>query len=163
MMARVEKFVLALSRWFNWIACVTAVAMLLLVCSDIVGVKLFKTPVPGAIEVVGFLGVIVIACGMAYTLAVKGHIAIDFFLNKLSTRTRAGFEAFISLFNCALFAVLSWQSWVFGMVLQRTGEVSMTERIPFYYIVYALALTCVPVCLVSIFNLGRSLKRVVQQ
>lgn len=161
-MAQVEKLVHALSRWCNWIACGAAVVMLLLVSSDIVGVKLFKSPVPGAIEVVGFLGVIVVAFAMAYTLVLRGHIAIDFVLTKLSPRPRAAVEAVINLLNFILFAVIAWQSWTFGLVLQRTGEVSMTERIPFYPFVYALALSCLPVCLVALFMLARSVKRMVQ-
>ena len=110
----------------------------LLLVADIIGVR-FKTPVPGAIEIVAFLGVVITAFGMAYTQAEHGNIQVEFFVTRLPKRIRAILGVFTSLLGITLFALLAWQSVRYGINLQQRGEVSMTSRIPFYPFVYAIA------------------------
>lgn len=159
---RYERFVERLSHSFNWVAGVGMVAMLAVTVADVVGVKAFKTPVPGGIEVVGFLGVIATAFAIAYTKIVRGHIQVDFFIMRLPRRGQAGLLALVSLFGLALFVVLAWRSFDYARILQTTGEVSMTQRLPFYPFVYALALACIPVCLVLFAEFLRSVRKAVK-
>ena len=49
--ARLGKIATYVSRWVSWIAGAGLVAMLALTIADIIGIKLFKAPVPGAIEI----------------------------------------------------------------------------------------------------------------
>jgi len=145
---RLEKFANSFSRWLNWVAGVGLVLMVGLTVADIIGMKFFKQPVPGAIEMVGFLGVVVTVFAIAYTLVLRGHIQVEFFVSRMSERVRAAATSFTSLLGIALFALLAWRSYDFALVLQNTGEVSMTQSIPFYPFVHAIAFCCIPVCLV---------------
>ncbi len=162
-MDRLERFASSLSNWFNWVAGVGVVAMLGLTVADIIGIKFLKHPIPGAIEIVGFLGVVIIAFGIAYTQVLRGHIQVEFFVMRLPKRARASITAFVSLLGLALFALLAWQSYDFGRVLQTTGEVSMTQRIPFYPFVHAIAFCCIPICLVLLVEFLRSVTKAVKR
>ena len=158
---RLEKIANSFSYWLNLEAGAGLVAMLGLTVADIVGIKFFRAPIPGAIELVGFLGIVVIAFALAYTQFRRGNIQVEFFVMKLPKRVRAGITAFVSLLGMALFAMLAWRSYDFGRVLQTTGEVSMTQNIPFYPFVHAIAFCCIPVCLVLLVEFLRSVLKAV--
>lgn len=160
---RLEKFAYSSSNWFNWVAGGGLVGMLGLAIGDIIGIKLFKHPIPGGIEVVAFLGVVVTAFAIAYTQVVHGHIRVEFLVMRLPKRAQGSITALVSLFGLALFALLAWRSYDFGRVLQATGEVSMTQGIPFYPFVYALAFCCIPTCLVLLAEFLRSVMKAVQK
>ena len=145
---RFEKFVNSLSSWLNWIAGVGLVAMLALIIADIIGAKLFKWPIPGGIEMVGFLGVVVATFAIAQTQILHGHIEVEFMVTRLPKTAQKAISIFIYSLGMTLFALLSWQSFEFGHTLQSSGEVSMTQEIPFYPLVYSMGFCCIVVFLV---------------
>jgi TRAP-type C4-dicarboxylate transport system permease small subunit len=160
---RLNKWAKLISNWIVWIGGAGVVLMLALTVADIIGVKIFKTPVPGAIEIVAFLGIIITAFGMAYTQAQHGNIQVEFFVTRLPKRARAVFGVLTSLLGFILFALLAWQSVRYGINLQQSGEVSMTSRIPFYPFVYAIAFCCIPVCFVLIVEMLKNIMKVVNR
>ena len=160
---RLDKWAKLISNWIVWIGGAGVVLMLALTVADIIGVKIFKTPVPGAIEIVAFLGIIITAFGMAYTQAQHGNIQVEFFVTRLPKRVRAVFGVLTSLLGFILFALLAWQSVRYGINLQQSGEVSMTSRIPFYPFVYAIAFCCIPVCFVLIVEMLKNIMKVVNR
>ncbi|MFA7352879.1 MAG: TRAP transporter small permease, partial [Dehalococcoidales bacterium] len=137
-----DKSTKLVSNWIAWVGAAGVVIMLALTIVDIIGIKIFSTPVPGGIEIVAFLGVVITAFGMAYTQAEHGNIQVEFFVTRLPKRIRAILGVFTSLLGITLFALLAWQSVRYGINLQQSGEVSMTSRIPFYPFVYAIAFCC---------------------
>jgi len=160
---RLERFTKSLSNWFSWVAGAGLVVMISLIVADIIGIKFFNWPIPGAIEMVGFLGVVVTAFAIAYTQVLRGHIQVEFFVMRLPKRLQASIIALVSLLGVALFALLAWRSYDFARVLQSTGEVSMTQRIPFYPFVDAIAFCCLPVCLVLLAEFLKSVTKAVQK
>lgn len=160
---RLEKFAQWLSNKVNWIAGIGLVAMLGLTVSDIIGVKFFKSPVPGAIEMIGFLGVVVTGFAIAFTQVRRGHIQVEFFVMRMPKRAQASTIALVSLLGIVLFGLLGWQSCEFGYTLQVTGEVSMTQGIPFYPFVYAIAFCCLPICLMLLVDFLKSVMKAVNK
>jgi TRAP-type C4-dicarboxylate transport system permease small subunit len=160
---RWEKFTQSLSRWVSWVGGVCLVAMLALTVADIIGIKFFKYPVPGAIEIVGFLGVTVAAFALAHTYVLRGHIRVEFFTMQMPARLQASINAFVSLISTGFFVVLAWQCYAYGRVLQRTGEVSMTQKIPFYPFVYTIAFCCLPICLLLLVEFLQSVMKAVRK
>jgi TRAP-type C4-dicarboxylate transport system permease small subunit len=163
LLKRLETISHLLSKWFSWVGGIGLVVMLGLIVADIVGIKLFKNPVPGAIEIVAFLGVVVTAFAIAYTYILRGHIQVEFFVMRLPARVQAVVASFVLLLGIALFILLAWRSYAYGRVLQVSGEVSMTQGIPFYPFVYAIALCCIPVCLVLLVELLKSVLKVMKK
>jgi len=159
---RLEVFANSFSRWMNWIAGAGLVVMLGLVVADVIGIKVFNNPIPGAIEIIAFLGVVVTAFAIAYTHVLHGHIKVEFFVMRLPERAQAILASFVLLLGILLFALLAWRSFEFGRVLQSTGEVSMTQGIPFYPFVHAIAFCCIPVCLVLLVEMLKSILKAVK-
>ncbi len=146
-MEKLKKISRGLNQSFNWVAGAGLVLMLVLTVADVIAIKIFSSPIPGTIELISFLSVVVVAFALAYTQQLKGHIQVDFFVSRLPHRYRDFFGIFISAVSFMLFALLAWRSFKFGRALQLAGEVSMTQRIPFYPFVYAIAVCCIPLCL----------------
>jgi TRAP-type C4-dicarboxylate transport system permease small subunit len=173
---RLERFAHSASHWVNWVAGVGVVAMLGLTVADIIGIKgaqvfaqtgikffEFFQPVPGGIEMVAFLGVVVTGFAIAFTQVRRGHIQVEFFVMRMPEHVKASVIALVSLLGLALFGLLAWQSYEFGHALQVAGEVSMTQRIPFYPFVYALAFCCIPMCLLLVTDFLKSIMKVVKK
>jgi len=154
-----ERLALSLSNWLNWVAGAALVAMLGLVVADIIGARLFKWPIPGGIEMVGFLGVIVVAFSIAQTQVVRGHIDVEILVTRFSTTVQKAIACIVYSFGMLLFALIAWRSYDFARRLQATGEVSMTQEIPFYPFVYCIAFSCVSVLLVLLVQLLREMTR----
>jgi len=154
-----EKLALSLSNWLNWVAGAALVAMLCLVVADIIGARLFKWPIPGGIEMIGFLGVIVVAFSIAQTQVVRGHIDVEFLVTRFPNTVQKAIACIVYSFGMLLFALIAWRSYDFGRMLQATGEVSMTQEIPFYPFVYCIAFSCVSVLLVLLVQLLREMTR----
>ncbi|MBN1369953.1 MAG: TRAP transporter small permease [Dehalococcoidaceae bacterium] len=146
-MERLKKITGLVNQNLNWVAGIGLVAMLALTFADVIAVKVFKSPIPGAIEMVSFLSVVVVAFAIAYTQQLKGHIQVEFFVSRLPVKLRSFIGILVTAAGIALFALLAWRSFEYARVLQLSGEVSMTQRIPFYPFVYAIAFCCIPVCL----------------
>jgi TRAP-type C4-dicarboxylate transport system permease small subunit len=166
---RLENFANYFSNWLNWVAGIGLVGMLGLAVADIIGIKLgqlgapFFRPIPGGIEVVAFLGVVVTGFAIAYTQVLRGHIRVEFVVMRLPQRVRAAITAFVSLLGLALFVLLGWQSVEYGLSLQAVGTVSMTQRIPFYPFVHAIAFCCIPICLLLAVEFLRSVLKAINK
>jgi TRAP-type C4-dicarboxylate transport system permease small subunit len=147
-MDRLEKFAYCLSNWLSWIAGAGLVAMLVLVVTDIIAAKSFRWPIPGGIEMVGF--------SIAQTQVLHGHIEVEFLVARLPQTARKAIDSIVYLFGMVLFAVLAWKSYDFGRMLRASGEVSMTQEIPFYPFVYGIAFCSISVFLVLLVQLLRA-------
>ncbi|MDD4230756.1 MAG: TRAP transporter small permease [Dehalococcoidales bacterium] len=158
-MEQLKKISGWLNQGFNWVAGAGLVIMLALTVADVIAIKIFSSPIPGAIELVSFLGVVVVAFALGYTQQLKGHIQVEFFVTRLPEKIRDIFGVLVSLIGITLFALLAWRSFEYARVLQLAGEVSMTQRIPFYPFVYAIGVCCIPVCLQLLIELINYLKR----
>ena len=161
-MSRLRKITERLSYWFNWIAGGGLVLMMLLTCADVV-MRSAGRPIPGTFEIVGFLGVVVAAFAIAYTQVLGGHVAIDYLVVRLPHRHQGIIRCITSLAGAGLFALLAWQSYLFAGNLWTSGEVSPTEKIPFFPFVYGLALACLPVSLLLLLDFFKSLAQVVRK
>lgn len=105
----------------------------------------------GEVDLVEIAGAIVIACALPYTTAAKGHVAIEYFFDKLSPRGRRLVDTPLRLLVMALFAVLAWQSVRYGLALAACGEVTPTLQIPVYWIPYVIAV-CLGVSVLVILH-----------
>jgi TRAP-type C4-dicarboxylate transport system permease small subunit len=152
-----DKWTSNLSLWLNWIAGGGLVLMLLLVIGDIIGIKIFSAPIPGAIEIVAFLGVVVIGFAVAYTQVLHGHIRVDFIVLKFPPRLASIIDILMLILGMTFFILLSWRSFDYGYILQSSGEVSMTQRLPFYPFVYGMAVCFLVTFLVLLVEFIKSI------
>ena len=158
-----ERYITLLTRILFWIAGAGLVAMLVLIVADVIGIKIFSRPVPGGIELVGFLAVIAIAFAMGYTQMMRGHIAVDFIVGTFPRRAKRVIHVLTGLFGVCLLALMAYYSFKYAGKLKGTGEVSMTQKIPFYPFVYAMAVCFVATLLLLLLELAKSIVKAVRQ
>ena len=158
-MIRLERFINILSYRFNWIAAVAVAVMMILTCVDVT-LRLFRHPIPGTYEIVGLLGAVVIAFSLAYTSAEKGHIAVEFLVQKFPRNVQVFITIINDLIGTALFGLIAWQSILYAFDLKQSGEVSMTIQMPIYPFVYGIATGCGLLCLVLLTESFKSLTRI---
>ena len=121
--------------------------MVVLTCMDII-LRLFRHPIPGTYEMVGFLGAVFAAFALGYTSVNRGHIAVDFLVQKLPARAQSLVDGINDSICAAFFGFLSHQCLVYAGDLKSVGEVSMTLQMPVYPFVYGIALGCLLLTLV---------------
>lgn len=158
-MFRLDRFINLLSYRFNWIAAGAIVAMMLLTSTDVV-LRLFRHPIPGTYEIVGLLGAVVIAFSLAYTSIEKGHIAVEFLVQKFPRNVQLFITAINDLLSTFLFGLIAWQSILYASDLKQSGEVSLTLQAPIYPFIYGIAAGCGLLCFVLILEFLKSLKRI---
>lgn len=155
-----DKIVRLWSSLFNWIALAALIAMVGVVSFDIIGAKVFSFPLPGAVELVSFLGVVVAGFSAARTYDVGRHIRVDFILMLLPVRAQRTLSRIALLLSILLFLLLIWRTFLYGRDIQQAGEVSLTLNIPYTPLVYGLALACIPLFLLLVGEFMHSLIKV---
>ncbi|MGB9627682.1 MAG: TRAP transporter small permease [Thermodesulfobacteriota bacterium] len=155
-----DKFIRSFSHSIEWFGMIGILLMFLVNLVDVVGAKLFLWPVPGATEVISFSQVLAIAPSIAFTLLLGRHIRVEFILDRFPKRIRAAITSISSFLSFVLFALILWQSYLYGVSLQKAGEIGSTSHIPFYPFAYLIAFCCVPVCLAFLMEVLKSLNEV---
>ncbi len=144
--------VFRLSKWTNGIGGVFLPIMMLITVTD-VSLRLFGKPIVGTYELVAYTGALVVAFSIPYTSWARGHIYVDFFIQKLSPGTQKALYTATRIMGIALFFLAAWNLMKFGMDLSRSGEVSPTLQLPFYPVVYAIGAACLVQCLVLVADI----------
>lgn len=139
----------------NYLAALSIIAMMLLTCADVV-LRLFKHPILGAYELVGLFGALTIAFAIPATTLSKGHVAVDFMVEKLPSRAQKVCRIITNILSLSLFALIAWQSFIYANTLRASGEVTLSLEMPFYPVVYAISASSLLVCLVLFGELTAS-------
>lgn len=158
-LGKLDRYVVFLTMVLLWIAGAGLVGMLLLIVADVIGIKIFSSPVPGGTEIVTFLAVITIAFAISHTQAMRGHVAVDFIVEKFPRRAKLIIDVVTVLFSVCLFAVMAVYTFKYGMKLKQTGEVSMTQKIPFYPFIHSMGACFVVMTLLLIRDLIKSIAK----
>lgn len=132
------------------------VLMMSITCADVI-FRGFDRPIIWAVDTVGFMAVLALACAMPYTHSEGGHVGVDLLVLKMSPRGQAVTDVITSCTSLALFAVVSWQMWRYAQELASKGEVSMTVQIPKAPFIYAVSICFGILCIVILADVVRNL------
>ncbi|MDQ1334845.1 MAG: hypothetical protein QG552_1795 [Thermodesulfobacteriota bacterium] len=148
-----EKSVTGFSNAFNIVASASLVGMMLLTCADVVMRYVFSRPIIGTYDLVSLMGAVLVSFAMPYTMLKKGHVAVEILIQRLSKGTQLIIETFTHLIGISLFLVLVWQAILLSRDMKAAGEVTPTLLLPFYPIVYCMAICFFGLCLAILVNL----------
>ncbi len=160
-MSRLEKIVILVTRWLNWIAAVTLIVVMGIVCANVVGRSFWGTPVKGTVDIVSLLGAIIVGWAIAYTQVLKGHIRIDLLLQRLPSRVQYIIDSVIDLAGLALFALISWQTVIFAKANFEVGELSEVLKLPITPFASVVAVGCIALTFVLFIDLIKSVSKAV--
>jgi TRAP-type C4-dicarboxylate transport system permease small subunit len=156
---KIERYNRRLSDWFEWLAFLGLLVMMVVTCVDVVGAKAFRWRVLGALDTVMLSQTVAIAFGASMALILGRHIQVEFFVKVLPRRLAAVINSVILLLGLGLFMVLVWRLTALGYLLQTSGDYSATIHIPYYPFAYGIALACIPVCVVFLLEFLKSLRK----
>jgi len=162
MLDKFARFNERLSGWIEWVGFAAIFLMVALTCVDVIGAKLFRTPVFGALDVMGIAQLIAISFAAAMALILGRHVQVEFFVMFLPKRVQAGVDIFVNFLGLALFVLIVWRLFAFAYHLQLGGEESMTARIPLAPFTYAAAAAFIPLCLIFLQQFLSSIVRVIK-
>ena len=148
MLEKFERFNRKISGWVEWIGFGALFLMVVLTCVDVIGAKIFLTPVPGSIDVMMLAQLIAVSFAGAMALIMGRHVSVEFFMIMFPKRFQALVEAFTNLLCLLLFIIVVWRLFVHGLDLQSGAEETMTAGIPMAPFAYAAALAMIPFCLI---------------
>jgi TRAP-type transport system small permease protein len=148
-----DKAVTGFSSFFNVVASAALVVMMLLTCADVFMRYLFNSPITGTYDVVGLMGAVLASFAMPYTMLKKGHVAVEILVQSLSKGMQLIIETFTHLLGISMFLVLVWQALLLSRDMKAAGEVTPTLLLPFYPILYCMAVCFFGLCLAILVNL----------
>lgn len=136
-------------------------AMVLITCADVV-MRLFGRPIIGAYDMVYIAGAIAIAAALPYTTALKGHVAIEYFFQKLGKKNRLAVDTVMRLASIGFLVLLARESARIGANLKARGEVTATLQLPVFWVSWIIALCCALAALVIFYHLMHPGKELVK-
>jgi TRAP-type C4-dicarboxylate transport system permease small subunit len=158
-----DRLVDRVAKALLYVGIVGLMGMCVLIVADVIGIKILSRPIPGGIEYVSFVSVIMIAFCVPYAQVKHAHIAVDFIIDSFPRRIRLVVNILTVLLSVVLFALLALYAVKFGNKLRIAGEVSMTREIAFYPFVYAMAFCFVVMVVVLLRDLFKSIAKGVAQ
>ncbi len=150
-----DRYVMVLRRAVGALAVVAGMAvaaMIVVTCVDVVG-RRFGRPLKGAYDIVEILGAITIAGGLPYTTGCKGHVAIEFFFQRLSRPGRIIVDTFVRMITIPMFSFLTWRFVHYGFELKASGQGTSTMGWPIFWLPWWMALCCGVMVLVILYHL----------
>ncbi|MBP1739095.1 MAG: TRAP-type C4-dicarboxylate transport system, small permease component [Deltaproteobacteria bacterium] len=126
---------------FQIISGLVLAVMMVVTLLDVI-MRNFGRPIVGSIEIISFLGSVVIGFAIPYASWKRAHVYVDFVVEKLSPRRRFILNVITRFMGIALFAFVGYNFIMYGLDLRRTHEVSPAFRLPYYPIPFGLSLSC---------------------
>jgi TRAP-type C4-dicarboxylate transport system permease small subunit len=153
-MASQFKTLRFVSKLLNIIAGIAVTVMMFLTVADVL-LRAGGHPIIGTYEIVSLLLALVIGFGIPQVSLDRGHVYMDFLLEKLSKRGKKVMNTMTRLFCIFFFLPLGYNLFNVGARFHASGEVSATIKIPFYPVAYGVAVCCLLECCVFIFDIVR--------
>lgn len=144
----------SLSKVLNTIAGIAVTFMMFLTVADVL-LRAGGHPIIGTFEVVSLLLALVIAFGIPQVSLDRGHVSMDFLLEKLSKKGKNVMNTVTRVLCLILFASIGYKLFSVGARFHASGEVSPTIMLPFYPVAYGVAICCLLECCVLISDIVR--------
>jgi len=107
---KVEKSIQNSGRTFAIIASLATIVMAVMGTADVIGTKIFKTPVPITYEVTEAMMVVLAFGGLAYAQHIKRHVKVDLLVLRFSPAGQIVSELIGLLAGTIFFVILTWVS-----------------------------------------------------
>ena len=128
--------------------------MMVLGFADVAGRYLLNSPIKGGLEItkIFMLGVVVLS--WAYTQAARGHIRVDFVVNRFPPRARAILSFASDLFLLGFFSLIAWRAAAMGIVCWERHQLTAIINVPVAIMYFVVSLGSCVMCLTLITQLG---------
>jgi TRAP-type C4-dicarboxylate transport system permease small subunit len=155
-----EQLVRRLSRSINRVSEVAVVGLMVIIVLNVVLRKLgLPTAWLQAFDIVGLLGLIVIAFSLAHTAMQKGHISIEVLVTRFPQRVQGIIGTITGILSLGIFSVITWQCVELANRYRESNQTTMTAEIPIHPFLYMMAFCTAVLCLAIIVDLIKSARK----
>lgn len=134
----VESCIVSVNRFVQYIGMAAVIAMMFLTVVHAVGRYAFEEPVPGVIELSGYLLVTAVFLLIGNAMVENRHITIGIIVDRLPLRIQAIVDVLTMLIGLVFSLATSWETFVQGAYIMKMGQASEILHIPnypFYFLV----------------------------
>lgn len=153
-MDRVFSLLVRVADILNKIAGAALTLMMFLTVADVL-MRAGGRPILGTYEIVGLLLALVIGFGIPRVSLDRGHVYMEFLLERLPRRNKDIMNVFTRLLCIFLFLLIGYNLFSIGNEFHASGEVSPTLKLPFFPVAYAVGVCCFLECLVFVFDIWK--------
>lgn len=132
----------------NAIGMVMMTVMMIFVTLDVTLRKLFDSPILGSIEITQFMLAICVSFGLAQCTIDKGHVIVDLFVSRLTTRAKARLEIVTGMLAFGSCVLVTWQLVNYIFIIKESNNVSSVLKIPMWPFVALVTFGFVLFCFV---------------
>jgi TRAP-type C4-dicarboxylate transport system permease small subunit len=143
-----------ISKTLSFVAGIALTFMMLLTVADVL-LRAGGHPIIGTYEIVALFLALVIGFGIPQVSMDRGHVYMEFLLEKLSRKGRNVMNMLTRTLCLLLFAFIGYNLLSVGAVYKASGEVTSTIKLPFYPVAYGVAICCFLECIVFLFDIYR--------
>lgn len=161
-MSRFERIINSLSRVLNLVGAGVLVIMMALTVVNILVRPVYHS-ILGIPELVSYGFVVVVCFGLAYTAVMRGHVSVELLVSRFPQRVQVAIDIITCLLSIGVFAIIAWQSAVYGWEQWLVGEYAPILEFPIIPLRYILVLGFTVLCLALMLNLFKSLTQVVRK
>jgi len=134
------------------VSCAGLVLMMLVTGADVL-LRQIGYPLKGAYDIVRVCGAVTVSCALPLTTAMKGHVAIEYFFQKLSRFWRVAVDSLMRLVMIAAFALAAFECVGYGRRFLNSGEVTATIELPIFWVPWVMAAAFAVTAVIVVFHL----------
>lgn len=146
------RFLTVSTKIINVIGGAALTFIMLLTVADVL-MRAGGHPIMGTYEIVALSLALVIGFGIPKVSMERGHVYMEFVVDRLSKRSRNIMNTFTRILCIILFIVIGYNLFSIGNEFYASGEVSATIRIPFFPMAYGVGICCFIECLVFVLDI----------
>lgn len=147
-----RRFTGVLSLILAALSGIALLSIIVITLVDVVGRRL-GAPLHGAIDLIQLLACLSCAAALPYITAVKGHIAVEFFFQRLPPRQRVFWDTLNRICVIVFFTYLAQTCFAHGNRLLAKNAVALSLGIPLFWILWVMGVSFVLALTVVLYNL----------
>ncbi len=155
---KMKKGIQTVNRFIAGVGACSLISLMLITSTDVLSRDVFNHPIPGTVELSGYMLAVFILLGLAYAQQVKAHVGVSIITSRLPHHVQYILNIITTLISLFIFSILIWQGLVVG-IEERT--VSDLLRIPQYPFRLLVAVAAFFVCLEFLMDIGDSVKKLI--
>ena len=158
-MQGLHAIILRISKVMDVVGGIVLSLMMLITVTDVI-LRFIGKPITGTYELVFLGGAVVIGCAIPQTSWQGGHVNVDFVIEYFPRMLKKIIVVITRLMGMAFFVLLGWNLFVYGTMLYKKEEVSLTLHVPYYPVAYILGICAFVECLVLLSGLIKTVSEV---
>jgi len=142
-----------LTQFLIAIGASTLALMMFLTALDVGLRYIFKRPMAGAYELVGYMMAILVPFSIVYCAREKGHVAVDLIVERFPKKVQVCINIITTFIGLIFVSVISWQNVLYFFEIKASGLTSAVLLIPTYPFILPTAIAFAVFALVLVIHL----------